>query len=52
MQKPDESAFKPVDQEEKDLMESIERDERQPVKDIEQEKANAVTAALNTHRKV
>gem|GEM_PF-4212267 len=52
VKKPDESAFKPVDLEEKDLMESIDRDEWQPVKDVEREKTKAVTAARNTQRKV
>jgi len=31
-------AFKPIDQEEKDLMESLEHDEWQPVKNDEREK--------------
>ena len=44
-------AFEPIDQEEKDLMESIERDEWQPVKDINQEKEKAIAAARNTLKK-
>lgn len=44
-------AFKPIDQEEKDLMESIERDEWQPVKNIDQEKEKAIAAARNTLKK-
>ena len=44
-------AFEPIDQEEKDLMESIERDEWQPVKEINQEKEKAIAAARNTSRK-
>ncbi len=34
--------FKPIDQEEKDLMESIERDEWQPVKKFDQERNESV----------
>jgi predicted DNA binding CopG/RHH family protein len=44
-------AFMPIDQEEKDLMESIERDEWQPVKNINREKKKAMEAARNTLRK-
>ncbi len=44
-------AFKPIDQEEKELMESIERDEWHPVKNIDQEKQKAIAAARNTLRK-
>jgi predicted DNA binding CopG/RHH family protein len=44
-------AFKPIDQEEKDLMESIDRDEWQPVKNIVQEKEKAIAAARNTLKK-
>ena len=43
--------FKPIDQEEKDLMESIERDEWQPVKKIDQERNKAIEAARNTLKK-
>ena len=51
MKKISKKAFKPIDQEEKDLMESIERDEWQPVKKINQEKNKAITAARNTLKK-
>ena len=51
MNKISKKAFKPIDQEEKDLMESIERDEWQPVKNIDQEKEKAVEAARNTLKK-
>jgi predicted DNA binding CopG/RHH family protein len=44
-------AFKPIDQEENDLMESIERDEWQPVKNSDQEKRKAMEAARNTLKK-
>ncbi len=44
-------AFKPINKEEKDLMESIERDEWQPVKNIEQEKRKTIAAARNTLKK-
>ena len=51
MKKINKHAFKPIDQEEKDLMESIERDEWQPVKNIDQEKEKAIAAARNTLKK-
>jgi len=44
-------AFEPIDQEEKELMESIERDEWRPVKNIDQEKKKAIAAARNTLKK-
>lgn len=44
-------AFKPMDQEEKDLMESIERDEWQPVRDFDRERKKALLAARNTLKK-
>ena len=44
-------AFEPLDQEEKDLMESIEREEWRPVKNIKQEKEKAIAAARNTLKK-
>ena len=44
-------SFKPIDQEEKDLMESIERDEWQPVKNLDQERKKAIEAARNTFKK-
>jgi predicted DNA binding CopG/RHH family protein len=43
--------FEPLDQEEKDLMESIEREEWQSVKNIKQEKEKASAAARNTLKK-
>ncbi|MCP5051356.1 MAG: antitoxin [bacterium] len=43
--------FQPLDQEEKDLMESIEKEEWQPVKNLEQEKKTAIQTARNTLKK-
>ena len=51
MKKIGKKAFEPIDQEEKELMESIERDEWHPVKNIVQEKKKAIAAARNTLRK-
>ncbi|MDA3897030.1 MAG: antitoxin [Desulfobacteraceae bacterium] len=51
MMKISKKAFKPIDQEEKELMESIERDEWQPVKKFDQEKDKAIAAARNTLKK-
>ena len=51
MKKIGKKAFDPIDQEEKELMESIERDEWHPVKNIVQEKKKALAAARNTLRK-
>ena len=51
MKKTNKKAFEPIDQEEKELMESIERDEWRPVKNIDQEKRKAIAAARNTLRK-
>jgi len=51
MKKIGKKAFEPIDQEEKELMESIERDEWHPVKNIIQEKEKAIAAARNTLRK-
>jgi predicted DNA binding CopG/RHH family protein len=51
MNKTSKKAFKPLDQEEKDLMESIERDEWQSVKNIDKEKEKAIAAARNTLKK-
>ncbi len=51
MDKFKQKAFKPIDQEEKDLMESIEREEWKPVKDFNLEKDKAVEAARNTLKK-
>jgi len=41
-------AFEPLDQEEKELMESIEKEEWQPIKNINQAKRKAICAARNT----
>lgn len=43
--------FQPLDQEEKELMESIEKEEWKPVKNLEQEKKAAIQAARNTLKK-
>ena len=51
MKKLSRKAFEPLDQEEKDLMESIEREEWRSVKNIKQEKEKAIAAARNTLRK-
>jgi len=51
MKKIRKKAFKPIDQEEKDLMSSIENNEWQLVKNIDQEKEKAVAAARNTLKK-
>ena len=51
MRKISKKAFEPIDQEERDLMESIERDDWQPVKDLDQEREKAMAAARNTLRK-
>ena len=51
MKKTSKKAFRPFDQEEKELMESIERDEWQPVKTLNREKEKAIAAARNTSKK-
>jgi predicted DNA binding CopG/RHH family protein len=51
MEKTNKKAFKPIDQEEKDLMNSIENDEWQTVQNISREKEKAVAAARNTLKK-
>ena len=51
MNKISKKAFKPIDQDEKDLMESIERDDWKPVKDFHAEKEKAISAARNTLKK-
>ena len=43
--------FSPIDQEEKDIMESIERGEWHSVKNVNQEKSKAILAARNTLKK-
>ncbi len=44
-------AFQPLDEEEKELMESIDRDEWKSVNDLEQQKQKAMEAARNTLKK-
>ena len=51
MKKISKKAFKPIDQEEKDLMDSLERDEWKPVKNFNREKEKAISAARNTLKK-
>jgi len=51
MKKLSRKVFEPLDQEEKDLMESIEREEWRSVKNIKQEKEKAIAAARNTLKK-
>jgi len=51
MKKISKKAFKPLDEEEKNLMESIESDEWQPVENFDEEKEKAVIAARNTLKK-
>ncbi len=51
MKRMNKKIFKPLDQEEKDLMESVERGEWQPVKNITAEKEKAMLAARNTLKK-
>lgn len=43
--------FQPLDQEEKELMESIEKEEWQPVKNLDLEKKAAIQTARNTLKK-
>lgn len=51
MKKLNKKAFEPLDKEESDLMKSLENDEWQPVKDLKQQKKDAVEAARNTLKK-
>ena len=51
MNKFNQKSFTPIDQEEKDVMESIERGEWRSVKNINQEKNKAILAARNTLKK-
>jgi len=44
-------AFEPLDQEEKGLMDSLERDEWRPVQNFKAQQAEAVQAAHNTLKK-
>ena len=51
MQRFEKTVFVPLDEEERELMESIERDEWVPVKDFKTEQQKAVQAARNTLKK-
>ena len=51
MKKINKKLFVPLDQEEEDLMKSLEDNEWKTVKDLEQEKRVAITAARNTLKK-
>jgi len=51
MKKMNKKAFDPIDEEEKDLMESIEKGEWIPVKNIKKEKEKAIMAARDTLKK-
>ena len=51
MKKINKKLFVPLDQEEEDLMKSLEDNEWKTVKDLEQEKKVAITAARNTLKK-
>jgi len=44
-------AFVPIDEDEKDLLESIENDEWIPVEDLKKSKEEAIVAARNTLKK-
>jgi len=51
MKKISKKSFEPMDQEEKDLMESIENDEWKPVNNINLEREKVIAAARNTLKK-
>jgi len=51
MKKNNKKAFDPIDNEERDLMESIEHNEWRSVKNFKQEKEKAIAAARNTLKK-
>ena len=51
MKKISENSFEPIDQEEKDLMDSLENDEWKPVNNISLEKEKVIAAARNTLKK-
>jgi len=51
MKKTSKKSFEPIDQEEKDLMESIESNEWKPVNNINLEKEKVMAAARNTLKK-
>jgi predicted DNA binding CopG/RHH family protein len=51
MQRFEKTVFVPLDEEERELIESIERDQWVPVKDFKTEQQKAVQAARNTLKK-
>ena len=51
MKKINTKVFEPIDEEERDLMESIEKDDWRSVKNLEEEKKKAIAAAQNTLKK-
>ncbi len=51
MKRTSKKSFEPIDQEEKDLMESIENDEWKPVNNLSLEKEKVMAAARNTLKK-
>jgi predicted DNA binding CopG/RHH family protein len=51
MKKLDKKAFEAIDNEESDLMKSIEGEQWRPVKDFKKQKVKAVAAAQNTLKK-
>ena len=51
MNKINKKSFEPIDEEERNLMDSIEKDEWRSVKHIEKEKEKAIAAARNTLKK-
>jgi predicted DNA binding CopG/RHH family protein len=51
MNKINKKAFEPIDEEERDLMQSIDKDEWRSVENIEREKEEAIAAAQNTLKK-
>jgi predicted DNA binding CopG/RHH family protein len=51
MQRFEKTVFVPLDEEERELIESIERDEWVPVKDFKTEQQKSVQAARNTLKK-
>ena len=51
MKRTSKNFFEPIDQEEKDLMESIENDEWKPVNNLSLEKEKVMAAARNTLKK-
>jgi predicted DNA binding CopG/RHH family protein len=51
MNRINQKAFEPIDEQERDLMESIEKDEWRSVKNVDKEKEEAKAAARNTLKK-